>query len=501
MPRLILALSGVGLLLAACAGGSRPHLDAHGIALAGEVGTDGQNGRIPRVVDASAVLARNAMAGDAQALEQRLRREVDRLAAGGSAALEMIEPGTSVESRLRFALSRQELGRDAEATKALVALTGEVPGCALAWLLLGEVRAESGDAKAAVACLRQARQVEREQGAKPHPNLNYELGRALLQTEEDEEGIRLLREELAAGSNRVAAAELLAGVFGEVGDFEQALACLDAVLDDVPDSPPLLIAKADLLADMLRFAEARALLEKAKPQLTPATWLFRRAVFLQKQGDQRAALASLDVLQQQHGGEPQVQAAMDNVHSLRTEVQADVTAGARTRRSERELLGILRFAEQPMERVDAAALLCAKARAAVVPAAMRWALRDRHEAVRIAAIQNGIARCENPVALVETGLEDGAASVRAATAVVAARLPARSVFGVLVGAVERETDPDAFRTLHRALGLVSGRDVDMPFGGERDGETRRKVAGEWRSTLAQVEKDAARDTRRERGGS
>jgi hypothetical protein len=156
----------------------------------------------------------------------------------------------------------------------------------------------------------------------------------------------------------------------------------------------------------------------------------------------------------------------------------------------REVLGLMRYARQPIERVAAFRLLCQSAPPHAVQAAVRWALRDPADAVRIAAIQGGLPQCENAAELLHTGLADAAAAVRAATAGAAARQQGRPVLMALVQAIERENDPEAFRAMHRALTVVSGRELPLPFDGERTAEVRARVAKEWRREVERVGKDA-----------
>lgn len=493
MPRSSVAICAVALqIVAACAGSQRAPLDAHGIALADQVTNGAGANASARVVDAAATKSGKDTSVPADhLLEVRLRRELrEKRLAGGTSALELVEPGATVETRLRFALSRRLLGRDSEAIAALDALTKDVAGCALAWFLLGEARAEGGDARAAVACYRQARAIESERGLPPHPALNFVLGHALLQADERDEGERLLRQELASGANRVGAAELLAQVHGDLGDFETALACLDAVLDEVSDEPSLVLIKAELLADQMRYDDALAELTNHGRRVAPVLLLYRRALLHRQRGESAAALALLDEILSQHGDRMAAD-SLTEVKSVRAEVVADQQGGVRTRKRERELLGVLRYAEQPAERVWAVRVLCSNARPSVVPAAVRWALLDPHDAVRISAIQTGAPRCENPAELLASGMRDTAASVRSAAAVVAARYPARDMLPPLVVAIEGEADPDAFRTMHRALTEMSRVNVSMPFGGESDPETRARVAQQWRAHLERTTKEKA----------
>src|SRR5690606_22227705 len=313
--------------------------------------------------------------------------------------------------------------------------------------------------------------------------------RTLLATDESDEGLRLLREELASGTHRVRAAEVIAFVQADQGDFEAATAALDAVLDDVPDEPTLVIAKAELLADQLRADEALALLGRRGQRVPPVRLATCRASILRQRGDAAGAAAVLAELLEKHGGEPAVEVARARIEELQAEIDAERARG-RQRARPRELLGRLRFAPQPGERAYAVRLLCSPgAPAAVVPAAVRWALRDPHPSVRVAAIQAGLPRCENPADLLTAGLADDLADVRAAAAAAAAEHPTRAMFGPLVAALTRESDPGAFRVMHRALVRISGKDLDLPFDGERSEEVRTRLSRAWSEELARAGKE------------
>ena len=478
------------LFWAACVGSRQAHLDAHGVALGGVPVKATASPR--QTSDATAGVANGSTLVADHALESRLRRELQgKLANGGAAALEVIESGVELESRLRFALSRILLGRAAEAATALGDLTNETPGCALAWYLLGQVRASEGNASAAASSLRRARELQRQHGLAPHPLLGFSLGRALLQTDEMDEGVRLLREELVAGGQRVAAAELLAEFESKTGDFESALAALDAVLDEVPDEPDLVIAKAGIFADQLRHDEAMALLDRQGHRVSSATLAQTRAVLHRQHGDLTAAVAMLTEAIDKHAVDATMAPALSELQAMRTEIDSERVRRARSSLRVREILGRLRYARQPVERVEAVRMLCKGGTNEVVQATVRWALLDAEDVVRIAAIQAGLPRCDNAVELVSSGLQDRAPLVRSASAAAALRQPPRGVYPLLVTAIERETDPAAFRSLHRALCTVSGRDLDLPFDGERNEAIRQRLAEAWRGEFSRAAKESS----------
>lgn len=474
------------LLLPACASPGARTLDVHGLGLSAPHAA-------PAVEPAPGTASGSAPTADSllvdHRLEDRIRRELaEQAAAGGDSVLEMIEPGTSVESRLRFALSRRFLRRDREAADALLALCRTAPDCALAHVLLGQSRLEAGDSVLAVDSFRRAQALQTAQNLSAHPALSFGLACALLGTEDAEEGMRLMREELAAGTYRRRAAELLATMNAEAGEFEEALAVLDAVLDTEPKEPALVIAKAEVLGDQMRHAEAVALLDLHGDRINPVIRLHRRALLMRRGGNLQEAAKLLDELMTKHAADASVKASLSELQSTRAEVENERRRGGVSRRTARELLGFLRYAPQATQRVNAVRALCEVGRPRAVQHAVRWALRDPDDTVRAVAVQAGVARCENAADLVATALEDRSANVRSSAAASAVNLGKSAVLPRLVTALEREADAYAFRSLHKALAALAGDEVSMPFEAEQTAEGRARVASEWRAVVDRQEK-------------
>jgi predicted Zn-dependent protease len=474
------------LLLPACASPGARTLDVHGLGLstphaapAVEPATGAPSG--------AASVTEGALVD--HRLEDRIRRELaEQAAAGGDAVLEMLEPGTSVESRLRFALSRRFLRRDQEAADALASLSRAAPDCALAHVLLGQCRLGAGDAAMAVESFRRAQALHAEQKLPAHPALSFGLACALLGTEDADEGMRLMREELAAGTYRRRAAELLATMNAEAGEFEEALAVLDAVLDNEPKEPALVIAKAEVLGDQLRHAEGVALLDLHGDRVNPVVRLHRRALLMRRSGDLTEAAKLLDELLAKHAEDASVKASLSELQATRAEVENERRRGGVSRRTGRELLGFLRYAPQATQRVNAVRALCEVGRPRTLQHAVRWALRDPDDTVRAVAVQAGVSRCENAAEFVATALQDRSANVRSSAAASAVGLGKSVVLPRLVAALEREADAYAFRSLHKALAAVAGDEVSMPFDAEQTAEGRARVAAEWRAVLDRQEK-------------
>lgn len=472
-----LTASLLSVLAAACAGGPARRMETSGVALSGvptRTATDASSRR-PTIELSAASLDHG--------FERRLRAELsEQLLAAGRPSLELIEPGTTVESRLRFAMSRLLLDRLAEAETALAVLVRDVPDCALAHVLLGQLRRRQGNGVGAVEALRRAKAIEQERRLVPHPDLGIELALSTMLAGEGDEGMRLLRDELAGGVNRVRAAETLARIGADAGEFEEALAALDAVLDDEPDQPGLVVAKVDVLVDQLRFDEAGAVIDQGGGRLSAAERMNLRALVAWRRGDlagavalARDALASLAGTPEEHG------ALGVELRRRMSILEADASRGGRQNATYRELLGRLRYSEREVDRVTALRLLCERGSTLAARAAVHWAMADTSVSVRAMVFRGSLARVPGQDELLAGGLADSEPAVRSAAAGAVMALPTQAP--ALVDALARESDPDTFLTMHRVLRGLSNATEFLPFGGEKDPATRARIAERWRSEL------------------
>jgi lipopolysaccharide biosynthesis regulator YciM len=153
-------------------------------------------------------------------LARRLARIEDRDGAADEALL-----------RVSMAEAARAEGRSDEARKAIQRAVRQDPRCVRAWIVLGELEAERGRAKAALAAWRQVPTLDRRAGPSVYPQLEATyaaLGRArefetclrsLIESRPDDRGARLA----------------LARTLAARGDTEPALAELAQVIESDPE--------------------------------------------------------------------------------------------------------------------------------------------------------------------------------------------------------------------------------------------------------------------------
>jgi len=139
------------------------------------------------------------------------------------------------EARLRIEMARAAAaeGRSGEARRAVKQALRKDRGCAAAWILLGELEAERGKPRAALAAWARVPRMDRASGPLVYPQLEATfaaLGRA-----RDYEG--WLRDLLAEAPDDAAARLALARTLASRGDVEDAIAelrgCLAADAEDL----------------------------------------------------------------------------------------------------------------------------------------------------------------------------------------------------------------------------------------------------------------------------
>jgi lipopolysaccharide biosynthesis regulator YciM len=201
--------------------------------------------RKPRDPEALAALTR--LRADAHDFDGAF--EAQRLLARATGA-----DGREAEARLwleKAAAARAE-GRNDEARRALEKGLRRDPGLAEAWLCLGELEAERGKPKRALAAWQKALGADRRLGPQLHPRLEATLA-ALGRPREFETG---LRAQLEADPGDSGARLALARSLAARGDAGVALAELEAVLEREPERVDAHAARARVLLAEGRDAEA-----------------------------------------------------------------------------------------------------------------------------------------------------------------------------------------------------------------------------------------------------
>jgi lipopolysaccharide biosynthesis regulator YciM len=156
------------------------------------------------------------------------------------------------ELRTRVAQAAHSEGRTDEARKAVRQALRRDKGCVQAWLLLGEIEAERGRAKAALAAWSKVPRLDRTAGPLVYPMLEATWA-ALDRARDFETFLReLLGEQPDDAATRLALARTLASR-GDVGD---ALGELGALLERDPENIAARVAQGRLLLVDGRDAEA-----------------------------------------------------------------------------------------------------------------------------------------------------------------------------------------------------------------------------------------------------
>ncbi|MCK6418083.1 MAG: tetratricopeptide repeat protein [Alphaproteobacteria bacterium] len=133
------------------------------------------------------------------------------------------EPG-NISARYFFALSQYEKGGYAEAEEAFLQVLKRIPSFADAYFYLAQIAQRQGNIQKAIDCLEASRRV-----------LQKESPRILL---------------------------LLANLYQEHGDFENALDCAKRMLQLTPDNKDALMCKGMCLVELKRFEEGIACLQR-----------------------------------------------------------------------------------------------------------------------------------------------------------------------------------------------------------------------------------------------
>lgn len=160
--------------------------------------------------------------------------------------------GLEAELRARVAAAAHAEGRSDEARKAVRQALRRDKGCVRAWILLGEIEAERGRSKAALAAWSRVPRLDRCAGPEVYPRLEASFA-ALDKPREYERFLRgLLEEEPGDGAARLALARNLAAR----GDADAALGELHGILARDPGDLEAHVALGRLLLDLGRDGEA-----------------------------------------------------------------------------------------------------------------------------------------------------------------------------------------------------------------------------------------------------
>ncbi len=197
---------------------------------------------------------------DAAALRALMRLSADARdfdsALAAQRRLARVDGATAKEEEARLLVEQAQAahagGRTDEARKALKKAVSRVPTLAVAWMRLGEIEAERGKNKAALAAWKKLVETDRRSGAQVYPRLET----AYASINKPREFETLLRRLLEERSGDTAARLALIRHLAARGDLEAALAEADEAIGRDPEHLALHGARARALLTEGREADA-----------------------------------------------------------------------------------------------------------------------------------------------------------------------------------------------------------------------------------------------------
>ena len=315
-------------------------------------------------------------------------------------------------------------------------------------------------------------------GSGGHPEVRWLLGTCMLNAGQVDQGLRLLREELAAGARSPEAAAQLVDYYSAHEAHGECLAILAAARQRSTERPDLVVLQARVLRDLNRWKEARDLLADVVA-LAPDAALVRFEMLQAERalGRFEAALAHADRLLGPLSQDPWVRERLEVLQQVREELR-DERDGGRRQFTEVELFAFLRAGANTNLRLSALELLVQIPGAC--PRALAIASVQSEPLLRVAAVRAVDRSSADFEAMLAAAVADPDGRVRGAAAARVGELGAERGIPLLLGLMEVEEDPYAFRNAHHGLRSLSGPGVHLPLGGERRPEVRRDVYQAWR---------------------
>jgi len=200
-------------------------------------------------------------------------------------------------------------------------------------------------------------------------------------------------------------------------------------------------------------------------------------------GDAAGATATLQDLEAVHAADPWLDTNRMAIDGLATEIATRQTP---VRARVRDLLGSLRGADSPSDRIRLLGDLVALSgqehgdrRDYLHSRAVAIGCADDSPAVRARAIQLAEPGTDAGDSFARAALDDEAPLVRRCAAARVADFAPAAAMGLLVAAIARENDADAFRAMHEALSRLVSDPPNLAPGAEGDAATRVLVARAW----------------------
>lgn len=397
------------------------------------------------------------------------------------ARLLAVVPGTTLMARLQYCLCRIQLRRAAQIIPELERLTRDHPTNATVWRILGIAYGEVKQLDQEIQAFQKCYEVD-VPGQRTCQNVIPVLGeRMLARPALRDAAIGFMREQLAKGPEFMWAAVRLVDVLSAGERHAEGLVCVDAALLRAPDSALLKYRKAVVLFDLHRLKEAVAILEPlvdhqefglyAKEHLVRSYLLEKRQVDAQKLVDQLLLVEGID----------------EKLKTLYRHLASQVSTG---QLGLVDVYSILRGCDSLKVCLHCLEELIEKnrQRPQIMERALHIAFNSDHPLLRIEALGHLADLSSQPLVDLRAGFSDVEAKVRAMAAmvspVVAQRNPAKRtvVVAMVFEAMEKELEKDAyaFRILHKAMGALTGVEMEFPFGTAKDLELRRDLVKAWK---------------------
>ncbi len=398
----------------------------------------------------------------------------------GRAGLIAVKPGETLIDRLRYCTSRVMLERTKEVLPELERLAVDHPENPVVWRQLGWGKYWANDRDGADRCMRKAFELARRDGFATCPALPSFLGKLLLErSETQEEGVRLLRNELAEGQDYRRACWTLAAYFSRREQHIDALSCLDAAMERKPADQEFILGKAQVLLDIHRSEDVLKVLEPLLRKTPPDRYAIDtmlRARVLRKEFDE--ALALMDQLLSRTEVTP---AERKDLQARREGLVEAKKVGFKKRLLDWEVYAVLRGHPDLRERRHMLRQVVEQDNVRVREHSLRIAFNSESPVLRAEALILLMPQSTQPLVNVRAGLKDHDGKVRGTAAILAAaaKTDRDKLAGLLLEFMVNESDAYAFRQMHTALGRLTGAKIELPIGAAEDPEQRRGVLEQW----------------------
>jgi Flp pilus assembly protein TadD len=262
----------------------------------------------------------------------------------------------------------------------------------------------------------------------------------------------------------------------------QAEAIILAGLSRDPEDPSMGLLYARILSDINRWDESAVILRRLVDQNPDRVDLILALVAAERALNRLdEAAAVLESLLQDHAENSLVEARRSELETLKEDLAEERRQGRRLSQTASELLAVLRAGDSRAERIRAFQALIA--RPSTHPRAVLAAFSQEDPIMRIQAVRAWPAEDSDMRDLPENLrvlFDDPDARVRAESSALARRLPPQQAAGLILAAMEKETDGYAFRVMHADMSQILQQRLILPPGAEDNPEARKMMVQRWR---------------------